>query len=630
MFATRDANPYFRQMKATILIVAALIGSAAVLSAQLAQTEPNDSIGTATPSTLTAGTAGGIFSIGNNGDGPHGPTSGDSTGDFDFFSVDATEGQIIVFDVNARINGMVMDSVIGIYDSSGILLASNDDDGTTQDSFLQFEVPSDGTYYLVLGSFVAGATADAESLPTDPNTEGTGRGAPGGGIDDYEVVILLDGAVYFTHNLPAFPFIESDEVSNGSFSLTNEGTSAATITALNITGSEASAYSTSQELPLTVEAGATATIEVTFDPAGSNGVFEAEIEIVSDDIIHPTFSVDLFARAVKGLLFRLPFDDPAGSPIAVLGTPAETSGNRFQAVMIHNVGEGGPAPDWERPPLAGDQGFSTMFNDGGRSGNYVRTPNGFPHTATFTYSLWIRPTGDSNFDVLFNRDPRFSHNDNVYGCILSAAGAINFRVNNVEVLTSDAGAVEDDSIHHIVLTHFDSTGFGDGMAERTRLYIDGEMVAENTAPPEIPLYTGTIRNTSLWIGTRARGRDGFNGDMDDFQLYNIELDADTVKELFENPGTIAGEEPIPKAPFVITSLVRSADGNTIDVTFNSRPDQFYLLEVSSDLSEWGEAADLTGAAGDSTTISFTDSFVFDSGTTEIFFRVVEPEEPEEE
>jgi hypothetical protein len=37
---------------------------------QIVQTEPNDSIGTATLSTLGAGSSGGGVSLGNNGDGP--------------------------------------------------------------------------------------------------------------------------------------------------------------------------------------------------------------------------------------------------------------------------------------------------------------------------------------------------------------------------------------------------------------------------------------------------------------------------------------------------------------------------------------------------------------------------------
>ena len=81
------------------LVIFGQIGMIFQVCAQVVQTEPNDSIGTATPSTL-AGVAGAVTSLGNNGDGPYGPTTGDGTGDFDFLSVEVTTGQVIVFDLN--------------------------------------------------------------------------------------------------------------------------------------------------------------------------------------------------------------------------------------------------------------------------------------------------------------------------------------------------------------------------------------------------------------------------------------------------------------------------------------------------------------------------------------------------
>ena len=232
------------------ILVAVFAGSVAGLSAQVVQTEPNDSIGTATSSTLVAGSSGGVFSLGNNGDGLYGPTAGNSTGDFDFFSVDANSGQTIVFDVNSNINGTGVDTVIGIYDSSGVLVASNDDDETSRDSFIRYVVPADGTYYLAVGNWVAGAADDEGSLPTDPNIEGTGRGVPGGAVDGYEVVILLDGAAYFSYERPIFPLTGPEATAVGEFSITNEGIATATVTELNIAGSGAVAFSTNQALPL--------------------------------------------------------------------------------------------------------------------------------------------------------------------------------------------------------------------------------------------------------------------------------------------------------------------------------------------------------------------------------------------
>ena len=591
----------------------------APLHAQIVQTEPNDSIGTATSSTLVAGSSGGVTSMGNNGDGPFGPTTGNSTGDFDFFSVAANAGQVIVFDVNSNINGTGVDTVIGIYNSAGVLVASNDDDGISRDSFVRYTVAADDTYYLVVGNWVSGAADDAGSLPTNINVEGTGRGVPGGGVDDYEVVILLDGGAYFSNTAPGFPVSAPDEVSEGGFSMRNEGGSTATITAINITGAGAAAFSIDQVLPLTVAAGEIVTFDIEFDPSGSDEEFSAEIEIVSDDIIHPSLVLPLTAKAINGLLFRLPFDDPAGSPTGQFGSPAETSGNNFGAAMVVNAGA--PAPGFGSAPIAGTEGFSTMFNDAGASGNYVLTANGFPNTPSFTYSLWIRPIAGSGEDTLFNRDPAFSQADNIFGCTIKNDGQLVFRIGGSEIVASEPGAVVDGTVYHVVVTHYDSTGFGDFSADRTRLFIDGAMVAENTTTNEIPEYSEGAGNSRLWIGTRSAAGTGFNGEMDDFQIYNIELDPIEIMELFDNPGTVLGEAP--SAPLAVTAFSRSADGKTVDLTFDSRPGRTYSLEFSTDLSNWAEATDSIASQGLSTTTSFTDSFVFTEATLKIYFRLVE-------
>ncbi len=586
--------------------------------AQLIQTEPNDSIPTATDSTLTAGSSGGVFSIGNNGDGPFGPTTGNGTGDFDFFSVAANAGQVIVFDVNSNIDGTAVDSLIGIYNSAGTLLASNDDDGISRDSYLRFTAVADDTYFLAVGNWIPGAASDAESLPTNLNAGGTGRGAPGGGVDEYEVVITLDGEVYLSYDLPVFPVGGAAEVVEGEIFLYNEGNSLATITALNITGPDAAKFSTDQTLPLTIGPGAGAFISVNFNPGGSDAFASAVAEIVSNDIVHPTLTLPLEAKAIEGLLFRLPFDDPAGSTTGGFGVPAETSGNNFDAAMIVNAGAAPPV--FGRPSLVGGAGFSTQFNDSGSSGNFVLTGNGFPHTATFTYSVWVRPTAGAGDDTLFNRDPGFGLGDSIYGCTIGTSGEVVFRISGVDVVLSDLDLVPDDSVHHIVVTHLDSTGFGDFLADRTRLYIDGALISENTETFEVPEYSGET-NSRLWIGTRSAAGTGFNGDMDDFQLYNVELTPDQVAGMFDDPGSIAGDAR--SASLQITGFERSGDGSSVNITFNSRSNRTYSVQASDDLAVWDTVDSGIESAGSSTTTVFADPGVFTEETKKIFFRIIE-------
>ena len=604
-----------RNMKTNSLFLIGTLLSVGVASAQIIQEEPNDSIGTATPSTLVAGSSGGVFSIGNNGDGPFGPTSGDSTGDFDFFAIPANTGQVIVVDVNANINGSTIDSFIALYDDVGNLMESNDDDGTSGDSFINFTATEDRIYYAVVTSWVPGPeNIPAESLPSDPNTAGTGQGAPGGGIDDYEVVILLDGSKYLTRTQPLFPLGNAQQVTEGSMTLNNAGLESTTISAIDITGEGAGAYATTQTFPLTIPPGGAATINFTFDPGGSLETFEAALEIVSDDIIHPTLSVPLAERASGILFFRLPFDDPPESATATFGVPAEVSGNNIPAALLVNTGA--PVPIFGRPPLAGDEGFSTFFNDDGRSGNFAFTGNNFPHPASFTYSLWVRPTAGTNDDVLFNRNGAFTQQDAIYGCSITTDGRVVFRINNTEIVASQSGTVPDDETHHIVVTHLDSDGFGDFSADRTRLYLDGVMVAENRYTMEVPQYVNE-RNSRLWIASRSAAGQGFNGDIDEFQFYNIELNEEQVARLFSNPTTPIVNNVL--VPPVITNIVRIADKEEAVITFHSLPGLNYELETSADLNDWSQYLGDIESQGNSTTVVAP---LISADTTELFFRIV--------
>ncbi|NIP93578.1 MAG: hypothetical protein GWO24_09020, partial [Akkermansiaceae bacterium] len=78
---------------------------------------------------------------------------------------------------------------------------------------------------------------------------------------------------------------------------------------------------------------------------------EATLEVVSDDIIHPTLELPLNAKAIAGLLLRLAFDDPPGTPTSSFAAPPDISGNDFDAAYVVNAGA--PNFGFGRPPLAG-------------------------------------------------------------------------------------------------------------------------------------------------------------------------------------------------------------------------------------------------------------------------------------
>jgi hypothetical protein len=61
-----------------------------------------------------------------------------------------TAGQELVADTDTPTGPL--DTVVGLWDSAGNLLAANDDSGGTLDSFLRFSFTVSGTYYLMVSA----------------------------------------------------------------------------------------------------------------------------------------------------------------------------------------------------------------------------------------------------------------------------------------------------------------------------------------------------------------------------------------------------------------------------------------------------------------------------------------------
>ncbi len=131
------------------------------------------------------------------GDGPHGSATG-ATGDFDFYEVTAKQGQTIV--VETVVDGFAgLDSVVFAYDPSGEILAA-DDDGAGQGlaSRLEFSVPADGTYFMMVSGFGFGT-----STPNDPSDPASGNGTGSEGAYDLNVAVGNDDRDVFAVDLVA-------------------------------------------------------------------------------------------------------------------------------------------------------------------------------------------------------------------------------------------------------------------------------------------------------------------------------------------------------------------------------------------------------------------------------------------
>jgi hypothetical protein len=170
--------------------------------------EDDSAIPLASATGLASGTA--IVVSGIVGDGPHG-AAGSGTGDFDFFEITGVAtGDTIVLDVDTPAPFGALDPVVSIWDAGGALLATNDDDGLSFDSFLVFTAPAPGVYYAAIGGF-------GSPVPADPFDPASGSGAGSEGIYDFSIALSAGDAIdFFSFDLEPGDVIAANVSGTGS------------------------------------------------------------------------------------------------------------------------------------------------------------------------------------------------------------------------------------------------------------------------------------------------------------------------------------------------------------------------------------------------------------------------------
>jgi len=107
---------------------------------------------------------------------PHATVRATTSGGVDYYRVSGTAGETMVVDIDGLATGATGsgDTVVRIYDANNNLLASNDDgprdvgSQAAQDSFLTFNLPYSGTYYIVVGAYADGGTAQHANMASLP------------------------------------------------------------------------------------------------------------------------------------------------------------------------------------------------------------------------------------------------------------------------------------------------------------------------------------------------------------------------------------------------------------------------------------------------------------------------------
>jgi Concanavalin A-like lectin/glucanases superfamily len=243
------------------------------------------------------------------------------------------------------------------------------------------------------------------------------------------------------------------------------------------------------------------------------------------------------------LVAYYPFDSLSAF---VLDGGADASGNGYDMSFAATYGpEGGANLTSDSEAGIG----AVQFNDGdGFSGGVLGwgqpTPPALLNAlaGSFTISCWVKTTQSLDYsgDYAFNgagivtADVGGLANDTVPIALTGGAVAFNTGGNEDDTLTSQ-GTVNDGNYHHIVVTRNQQTG-------QKIIYIDGVMDDFGQGTTNL-----LIDPQKLTIGAMVDAGDpnpdddgfynGYDGELDDLQIYSGCLSSNEVASLFNNPGT---------------------------------------------------------------------------------------------
>ena len=290
----------------------ALSGSA-LAQGVITQTEQDDSFSTANVTGLTAGSSGIKVAYGHTSDGDYG-VSGDFSGDFDFFRLTANAGQVISVDLKNNAVNDDFDSFVGVYGPAGTVVAVSDD-AIGRASKLNYTATASGTYYVVVSNWinVADPPGGYGSLPTDPNTPGTGLGPPGGTGGPYQLFIGLGisapivqfDSLTSANPIPipywARPVGQIGFTQTSSVALANTGNTAWTITGHAMTGADAAKFSVQGlTTPVTINPNQALTVTLTYNGDGIQPTATAELDFASNDPLDIKLALNAQDTLVSG------------------------------------------------------------------------------------------------------------------------------------------------------------------------------------------------------------------------------------------------------------------------------------------------------------------------------------------
>ena len=391
---------------------------------------------------------------------------------------------------------------------------------------------------------------------------------------------------------------------SGSLAITNDGaTRVLNIAGIDFAGGDTANFQITAFPASLAAGGGTGNIDVTFDPQGGEGTFEATIEIATDDPINPTIFVDLIAS--------VPFSSPliAWWPLDVDGTDA--SGNGFNGTVV-----GTPLPC---PGANGATAGSLEFDGIGTRIDVPYDPALNPDD--FTLTMWANADTTSSFaSPITNRDDvagPITHGFIIYN---DSDGLWNFWTGD-----GDAGwdALAGPPVATATWTHLAISY--DSATDTKTLYVDGDVAATDNIPQSgVAQYVrnGTIETEDLHIGAGedAGGNWWFDGKIDDIGYWRTALSEGDIETIMENgvAGFTGAADDMRMLP-----LEFGPEPGQITLRWTSQNGAKYALDRSTDMTasgttpgSWEELDDDIDGTGDVTTFVDTPP----PGAKRLFYR----------
>ena len=319
--------------------------------------------------------------------------------------------------------------------------------------------------------------------------------------------------------------------------ISNQGGAAPlNVYSLQLTGN--SAFTTDATTPFIVPAGQSANVTVTFTPGSADGRFVASLDVDTDGYSKSFFTIPLVAHVKlanpnESLVSHFTFEDQGalGHDSGLLGnngTPVGdaqwTSSSRVGtgALLLDGTGDlidlgAGTGPEYTSGMLSDDDGF--------------------------TVACWANvPTGTTTDRVRFfsayaNGAAGLAEGWGV-GRRNTAGQLIGTTYGRADYLAAAASAPAPGAWHHYAYV------FRNVPVNRVDLFVDGALVSSHNATAANAIGLNEAATVGFAIGALGRSTafEGFHGRLDDLRIYNREMSASNVADLYNSVPPLSGYE----------------------------------------------------------------------------------------